>query len=106
MSTQPTFDLPLKPSPVYGDDIIDESGKTVVILFGDADSEETAAQRDLIVRAVNSYADMLSALKAIDKQLECPARNTNRGYRYAEATVISSDIRKQVKEAIAKAGGQ
>jgi len=70
MSTQPTFDLPLKPSPVYGDDIIDEGGKTVVILFGDADSEETSAQRDLIVRAVNSYADMLSALKAAEPLLK------------------------------------
>lgn len=56
----------------------------------------------LRVAAEEQSGNLLSVLKAIDVQLDCPARNTNRGYRYAEATVISSDLRQQVKEAIAK----
>jgi hypothetical protein len=50
-------------------------------------------------------SEMLAVLKAIQSQLECPARNTNRGYRYGDAVCISSDVRQQVKEAIRKAEG-
>lgn len=63
-----------------------------------------AAIKEVLGTAVSAcpQGDLLATLKAINEQLECPARNTNRGYRYAEATVISSDLRKQVKDAIAK----
>lgn len=49
--------------------------------------------------------DLLAALEAIQKQLECPARNTCRGRAYAEGVVISTDVREQVKAAISRAKG-
>jgi hypothetical protein len=58
-----------------------------------AAAPETAHQRD----------ELLEVLKAVAKQLECPARNTTR--QGDGSVIISSDVRAAVHAAIAKAGG-
>ncbi|HEX3156759.1 MAG TPA: hypothetical protein VHV32_19175 [Candidatus Angelobacter sp.] len=61
-ATRAPFELPLQGGD-YGDDILDDAGQLVLNLYGDERAKETRAQRDYVVRAVNSYDDMLSALK-------------------------------------------
>jgi len=72
MSTQKADTVPSKETkfialPVragdYGDDIVDSRDNPLATLYGDEREPETAAQRDYIVRAVNSFDDMLAALK-------------------------------------------
>lgn len=72
-----------------------DAERVIGFMFGDVRATEHCY--------MDGHDDLLSILKAINVQFDCPARNTNRGYRYAEATVVSSDLRQQVKEAIAKA---
>lgn len=55
-----------------------------------------------IVKAVNAHEELVSMLEAIQVQLECPARNTNAGFKYRENVVISHDLREQVRTALAK----
>lgn len=40
------------------------------------------------------------ALQAVHEQLECPARNTNRGRAYREGVTISNDVREMVAAAL------
>lgn len=54
-------------------------------------------------RLIAAAPHMLAALKAIQSQLECPARNTNRGRNFKEGVVISSDVGEMVSTAIIKA---
>lgn len=76
-TTRPApFDLPLMGD--YGDGIIDRQGALMITLAGDSDDPKTVAQRDYVVRAVNSYEDMLAALKAVFAQMReqfVPASN-------------------------------
>lgn len=57
------FEMPLHPGD-WGDDILDGNEDQVVTLYGDERLPETLAQRDYLIRAVNSFGDMLAALKA------------------------------------------
>lgn len=56
-------------------------------------------------RLMTAAPKMLQALIDIHAQLECPARNTNRGRAYREGVTISSGVREAVRAAIEDATG-
>jgi hypothetical protein len=81
-ATRPTpFDLPLQRGD-YGDDILDNAGRLTVNLYGDGRDPKTDAQRDYVLRAVNSYDDMLSALKAMTAIVKAVIKDRDDGGPY------------------------
>lgn len=59
---------------------------------------------ELLHAATVLTSEMLSVLKAIATQLECPSRNTTMtSYRRDGSVIISTDIRQRVRDVIAKA---
>jgi hypothetical protein len=98
-ATRPVpFEMPLQRGD-YGDDICDDRGKLVANLYGDERDPKTVAQRDYVVRAVNSYDDMLAALKAAQEELRLLHMKDT-------ATVYNPGLNAQISLAISKAGAQ
>ena len=65
LTTRPTpFELPLQSSD-YIDDIRDNDGKLAIQLYGSLSDPKIIARRDYVIRAVNSFDDMLAAHEQI-----------------------------------------